>query len=314
MTDLPPIPLMQRTRLAHATLQVIADECDADILHIKGAALDPALLPLNSEAPPGATSLASALPRLSAHADVLVRPSHLKRYLAALNRHGWYNLLRFDTGGGADHSAVYWHNELCEADVHRSFPGIRLGSDLAFERLWQDRGTLEIAHRSCNVPSLNAQRLVLLLHAARNRSSAGSDVRLAWDNASEIQQAQVQTLAKELRAEVPLAAVTGRLNDYADQPDFDLWRLWPVAAESKFEFWIARIRAARSTWDRLLVISNPLLLKTDVIAMQMGRRPTGREIARFQRQRMREDIYDIRALFARRLMPIRTGMSGEDIR
>ena len=51
MSDLPPIPLIVRTRLAHATLQAIADACGADLLHIKGAAVDPSLLPTRPDAP-----------------------------------------------------------------------------------------------------------------------------------------------------------------------------------------------------------------------------------------------------------------------
>jgi len=85
VTDLPPIPLLQRTRLAHATLQAIADECGANILHIKGPAVDVALLPPKDDAPANATAEERAIPRLSQDADVLVRPAHIKRFLAALN-------------------------------------------------------------------------------------------------------------------------------------------------------------------------------------------------------------------------------------
>lgn len=103
---------------------------------------------------------------------MLVRPTHLKRFLAALKKHGWQTRLSFDTGGGADHSTVLWHKELCEADVHRSFPGIQLGAELAFGHLWQDRGTQDIAHRPCTVPSLDAQRVVLDDTAVRDSSIA----------------------------------------------------------------------------------------------------------------------------------------------
>ena len=246
MSDLPPIPLIIRTRLAHATLQAIADACGADLLHIKGAAVDPSLLPTRPDAPADATVEERAVPRLSADADVLVRPAHLKRFLAALKQHGWRRLLAFDTGGGADHSAVFWHDELCEADVHRSFPGIRLSPEDAFDHLWRDRGTQDIAHRPCTVPSLDAQRLVLLLHAARNGATGSHDVRAAWVDASVADRDRVVALATILNAEVALASATGHLDDFVGRPDYDLWRLSSTGGAGQFDLWRARIKAATS--------------------------------------------------------------------
>ena len=86
MTDLPPIPLVLRTRLAHATLQAVADDCGADILHIKGAAVDAFLRPAREDSQAGASAEERSLPRVSADADVLVRPAHLRRFLAALKQ------------------------------------------------------------------------------------------------------------------------------------------------------------------------------------------------------------------------------------
>mgnify|MGYP003374684041 CR=1 FL=1 len=37
------IPVLLRVRLAHAVVQAIADECGADLLHIKGPAVDASL-------------------------------------------------------------------------------------------------------------------------------------------------------------------------------------------------------------------------------------------------------------------------------
>lgn len=305
MADPPPIPLVVRTRLAHATLQAVADDCGADILHIKGAAVDASLRPKREDSLAGASAEERATPRVSADADILVRPAHLKRFLAALNRCGWRMLLNFDTGGGGDHSAVFWHEELCEADVHRSFPGIRLRPDLAFERLWVDRETRVIAHRPCTVPSLDAQRLVLLVHAARNRYGKEDDVRYAWTDATGEQKDRVCALARELRAEVALAAATGRLDEYADRPEYDLWRLWTSSDARRFEFWRARIKAAQGRRERMGVVANPLRLKVDVVKLKLGRKPTLREVLGSYRDRLCDDLLDVRILAGRQVASLR---------
>lgn len=301
MAELLPIPLVLRTRLAHATLQAVADECGADILHIKGAAVDASLRPARQGAASDATAEQRAMTRISADADVLVRPSHLRRFLAALEQHNWRRLLAFDTGGGADHSAVYWHDELCEADVHRSFPGMRLTPELAFERLWVDRRTQDIGHRSCTVPSTDAQRLVLLLHAARNRHGKDGDVQSAWTDATSGERDRVSSLARELDAEVALATATGRLGEYADRPDYDLWRLWTTADKNRFAFWLARIKAAQTVPERIRVVANPFQPKLDALAMQLGRRPRTYDTVRFRCGRLREDLVDVQSFLLRRI-------------
>ena len=55
------VPLEVRIGFAHASVQWIADRCGADLLHVKGAALDPTLVP----------------DRGFSDADVLVRPAHV---------------------------------------------------------------------------------------------------------------------------------------------------------------------------------------------------------------------------------------------
>jgi len=56
LTELPPIPLVLRTRLAHATLKSVSDDCGADILNIKGAAVDALLRPVREDAAADATA------------------------------------------------------------------------------------------------------------------------------------------------------------------------------------------------------------------------------------------------------------------
>jgi len=56
VTGLPPIPLVLHTRLAHATLKSVSDDCGADILHIKGTVVDALLRPVREDAAADATA------------------------------------------------------------------------------------------------------------------------------------------------------------------------------------------------------------------------------------------------------------------
>lgn len=261
MTDLPPIPLMLRTRLAHATLQAIADDCGVDILHIKGPAIDAALLPANDDAPADATAEQAAIPRLSQDADVLVRPAHLKHFLAALKRHGWQRRTSLYSGGAVEHSVDWWYPELGGVDVHVRFPGIQLPPAHAFAELWRERNSTEIAHRVCPVPSLDAQRLLLLLHAARNGGPESADVGPCWRNATPDERQSVSQLATSFGAEVALAGATGNLNDYANRANYNLWRLLGQPNTDAFELWLASVRAAPTPLDCLRSILYVFRLK-----------------------------------------------------
>lgn len=270
MSDLPPIPLIVRTRLAHATLQAIADACGADLLHIKGAAVDPSLLPTRPDAPADATAEERALPRLSADADVLVRPAHLKRYQAALKRYGWQRKTRLYSGGAVEHSEDWWHPELGSADVHIRFPGIRIAPERAFADLWRERQTKEISGRQCPVPDVDAQRLLLLLHAARNGGPASADVGPTWTHATVAEQARVRDSASAFDAEVALAGSIRRLDDYADRPEYSLWRLLGEPDADVFDLWLAFIKAAPTKLDRVRASLYALRVKADRVHPEPG--------------------------------------------
>jgi len=290
VSELPPIPLIVRTRLAHATLQAIADACGADLLHIKGAAVDPSLLPTRPDAPADATVEERAVPRLSADADVLVRPAHLKRLQAALKRYGWQRKTRLYSGGAVEHSEDWWHPELGSVDLHVRFPGIQLRRDQAFEELWRERHSLNLAHRPCPVPSVDAQRLVLLLHAARNGALGPADVRLAWSRATPTELGRVQALAVRLHAEVALAAATGHLEDYADRAEYALWRIASLAEPDAFVAWLAHVKAAPSLRDRARALLYPLSLKADRLDVTLQRPATVHAVLRRPSGRFRQGV------------------------
>ena len=62
-------------------------------------------------------------------ADVLVRPSQVRRFVRVLEGAGWQRRSRFHTGSPFGHAQTYWHDHLGYADVHRFFPGLGQGDD-----------------------------------------------------------------------------------------------------------------------------------------------------------------------------------------
>lgn len=286
MTVVPPIPLVLRTRLAHATLQAVADDCGADILHIKGAAVHASLRPAREDASPDATEEERALTRVSADADVLVRPAHLGRFLAALKQYGWQGSTRLYSGGAVEHSVDWWHPELGGADIHVRFPGIQLPADRAFAALWRERRSQDIANRPCAVPCLDAQRLILLLHAARNGGTRSPDVAQSWTAATAFEQARVGALAATLRAEVALAGATGHLAEYKDRPEYDLWRLLGRAEPDVFELWIAMVKAAPTNLARARAILYAVRIKAERVEPGVKRRATVIAVLRVQGDRL----------------------------
>lgn len=268
MTELPTIPVTLRVHLAHATLQAIAEECGADVLHIKGPAVDPALRPEG---------------RGSVDADVLVRPANLKRLLDGLRRHGWQEVTRLTSGGVVEHSTNWYHGALGQVDVHVRFPGIQIEPERAFDRLWEGRGTQSIASRSCTVPDLEGQRLILLLHAARGERDA--DVEVAWTNLAEADRDRVSALATELSADVAFAAATGRLEAFRDRPEYGLWRLFASGeyATGVLAAMAAHAKAAPAGANRvhLRTVRHMLHLvqeKRTRLAAQLNREPTRVEV------------------------------------
>ncbi|GAA2168157.1 putative nucleotidyltransferase-like protein [Humibacillus xanthopallidus] len=270
MSELPTIPVRLRVHLAHATVQAIAEEVGADILHIKGPAVDPALRPEG---------------RASADADVLVHPAHLKRLLAGLERHGWQQVTTLRSGGLVEHSTNWYHGELGQVDVHLRFPGIQVTPEQAFDLLWKDRGVQEVAHRACVVPRLAAQRLVLLLHAARDMRSYADDVTAAWTNASGSEREEVRALARQFDAEVALAAATGQLEGCRDRPEYELWRLYAdgMMTTSGFRRMRAEIKARpagyRMVHVRVIAYAVSAVVRVPQrLTVQLARKPTMSEI------------------------------------
>ena len=135
------------------------------------------------------------------------------------------------------------------------------------------------------MPNQTAQRLILLLHAARSVHAHGDDIRAAWGEASDLEREQIRVLAGELDAEVALAAATGELERYRDRREYDLWRMYTenLTTTAGFRRIAAEVRAAPADarFVRLRVVSyaiSALVQMPRRVANQIARRPTLSEI------------------------------------
>jgi hypothetical protein len=256
------VPLSVRLRFGHAAVQHLADEIEVDVLHIKGMAVDPELRPSMQR---------------GSDVDVMVRPEHVARLDRSLREHGWRLYSTFEFGSPFGHAQTYLHDSWGYVDIHRFFPGIRLAPARAFDRLWSDRATRDIAGVGCPVPSLPAQALLLILNAGRSRATDRPDVVVAWRDATDERRRQIEGLVADLDAPVAFSAAVGGLERYRGERDY---RLWKVTSEggSRSEEWWARVRAAPTFAAALRVIARAPLVNVDHLAHRLGRRPTRLEI------------------------------------
>ena len=170
--------------------------------------------------------------RGSTDADVLVPFAEAKSSLSVLVRHGWTVEARFANSSAFEHSANLHHETWGYVDLHRTIPGFRLDPDEAFDVLWSQRYTAAIAGIPCEVPSVPAQILILLLHAGRSPSGGrgARDVEHVWSQADAETRAEVSALVVQLRAELGFDAAFGRLDRHRDERSMTSGTACPAAA------------------------------------------------------------------------------------
>ena len=277
------MPVAARVHLAHAVVQHLADAAGADLLHLKGPAVLPDLRPAGR--------------RGSTDADVLVRPSHLDRFIASLESHGWEQRTDAETGSAFAHATCWWHDDWGWLDVHLSWPGCRVPAEEAFDVLAAPGATATIAHVPCRVPDRVGQVLVLVLHAARSPDK--SDVAHAWAGADDDVRDAVRALARRLRADVALAAGLGELDDHRDDSHYLLWR-FHAEGGTRIDEWRARLAAAPDARSRWQVLTGSLRVNRDHLRMELGRAPTRADVRRRQVVRVRRALSEARARIGRR--------------
>jgi hypothetical protein len=253
------VDLAVRVELAHAALQHLADLNGVDLLHVKGIAFDPRW---RSRAEGGSD------------ADVLVRPSQVRRFVRVLEGAGWQRRSRFHTGSPFGHAQTYWHDHLGYADVHRFFPG--LGQDDAtFDVLWARREHAELACVTCPVPDRTGQALIFAVNDVRSghRSVPGRVVDLG--DADLVR--GVEALVPLVRAEVAWAAVNDRLDTVRDRREHDLWHAVTRQA-GRVQEWRARVRAEATLSGKVLTVLRAPLVNTEHLANTRGHRPSVVEV------------------------------------
>ncbi|MCF6376266.1 nucleotidyltransferase family protein [Nocardioides KLBMP 9356] len=276
------MPIGARVHLAHAVVQKLADDRGIDLLHLKGPAVLPGLRAGN---------------RQSSDVDVLVRPSHLHKLVDALESVGWEQRTDFATGSVFAHAANWWHDGWGWVDVHVSWPGVTIDAERAFDVLSRDAVLHPIAHRPCPVPCRTAQRLVLVLHAAR--SGGLGDVEAAWTSADPAEQAEVRRLTAELGAEVALAAGIGELELHRGAPTYALWHHF-LHGGSRLDEWRARLTAATGTRAKAGLLTSALRVNRDHLRMELGHPPTRQEVRARQVRRLRRAVGELSRRWERR--------------
>lgn len=257
-------------RLTHGALQHLAERSSVRLLHVKGAALHPALA--EGRAP-------------SSDCDVLVHPQDVGRLTSALVASGWERITRFEWGSVFGHAATFYSPVWGTVDVHRLFPGLDRDPRASFELLWARRESVELGDAICPVPDLEAQRLILLVHAARDATGKrAGDLAAAWGSLGPGERASLDELADVLGATVPLALVTERPDLATGGPDEHTWRAVGRGADPT-AVWIARLRDARTPREIVHVLREAVRINPDHLALRLGRAPTGRERRREWRER-----------------------------
>lgn len=255
------IPLAVRLRFGRAAVQVVADQIGADVLHIKGDAVDPSL----------------QAHRFGTDVDIMVRPRHVRLLDAAVRAHGWRLYSSFDYGSPFGHAQTYLHDSWGHLDLHRSFPGIRLDPDQAFDVLARDGSTIDVAGVTCAVPGVGAQAALLLLNAARAGGRRQHDVAVLWDAATSEERASVRAIIGELRADVAFAAAVGGLERHRRAPDYRLWKVISQGGSRSAEWW-ARIWAAPTFGSAVRIIAMAPRVNVERLTHELGREPTRKEV------------------------------------
>ncbi len=279
MNTVEPMPVYAGVRLGSAALQVLSEDAGVEVLHIKGPAVHASLLQVQRDDDPVlGVEAGSPKPRQSVDVDLLVRPSHVERLVEAMSSHGWQMAYRFEDGSAFEHASTWIREGLCTADIHRNFPGIGIPEEEAFELLWSGRRTEAIAGYLCRVPSLTAQRLILILHATRGGDLRGGDIDQAWGQASPEQRAEVDALASKLGATVALAAGTERLDHHRAAREHDLWLALSTGDTRRLTLWKARVKAQPNFPARVRMGVRLAVPKPGRLSHNLGRRPNLREV------------------------------------
>ncbi|UBH24469.1 nucleotidyltransferase family protein [Micrococcus porci] len=265
-----PAPLETRVRLAHARITHLMAAAGVRSLHIKGYAMGPGVY---------------AGGRTSSDVDLLVHPADLSHALDALTSHGWRRIADFAEGSVFEHAATLWHDQLGYVDVHRRLPGLGRSPVDAFEALWGERTTTVVAGHAVPVPSLRHQRLVVLVHGARDAGRGRFDVDHLRHTLDAGQWAELRVQAQILGAGAAWSIATGE-TDVAGVDEREALLLSAVRGdESGIRLLATRWHAARGWRERLHLLVRTVPVNRAHLQMRLGRPPTTADVLREQASR-----------------------------
>lgn len=150
--------LGEANELAHALMARIGLEHGIRTLSIKGVVADRHRL---------------RPPRVAADADVMLDPARFEEFCALLEEHSWHLRVEREVPSLiGPHSVTYirddWPNDI---DAHVRFPGFFADDQTVFDRLWETREQMDVAHVTVTVPSRAASAVIAALHAVRYTKS-----------------------------------------------------------------------------------------------------------------------------------------------
>ena len=283
-------PMKVRLRFTHALMESFAQASNTRILHIKGVALH--------------SSLAAGR-HSSSDADILVDPSRVLPFVQHMVDHGWQRRSHFESGSVFEHAAAYYHPVWGTVDVHRSWPGLDADPCATFDAWYEESTRMSMAGHDVKVPSLLDQRLLLLLHAARDPQGRTShDFNKAWAEVPDGERADIEQRAAELGGSVPLMILTdegdGRRRALVENAEgFHLWEAMGRGANPT-EVWTALVRDAHGPAAKARIVMSALRVNRDHLAVRLGHEPSPQEIRTEWRERLGRGVRRLATLASRR--------------
>jgi len=266
----PSLGLEVRVRLAHARITHLLGRTGIRGLHLKGYATEPGVYPGH---------------RRSSDVDLLVRPDDTATVIDILRSHGWDPIADFSEGSIFQHAATLWHDQLGYVDVHRLFPGLGASPETAFDALWSEHVHLVIAGRPVPVPSPRHQRLIVILHAARDPYRGADDVRHIRESLPAESWAALREEAHRLDAAAAWHVATGEATDGVNARQLTLFEALQES-QSGLELLRTRWRSAASVRERAALVARTIPVNRPHLQMRLGRPVTRADLWREQRARL----------------------------
>lgn len=266
----PSLDLEVRVRLAHARITHLLDRAGIPGLHLKGYATEPGVYPEH---------------RRSSDVDLLVHPADAAAVIALLRSHGWEPVATFSEGSIFQHAATLWHDQLGYVDVHRLFPGLGSAAGRVFEDLWAAHGRRVIAGRPVPVPSPAHQRLVVIVHAARDPHRGAYDVRHIRDASTPEEWDALREEAHRLDAGAAWHVATGEAADRVDPRQLTLFAALHES-QSGLALFRTRWQSATTVRERAALVARTIPVNRPHLQMRLGRPVTRADLWREQRTRL----------------------------